>query len=255
MPDLPVAVPRMLTGNVAPVNNPKLRGEDVVALDDDTYLHVAVPAYTCTSCGFATSMCVCSDGPRDPETGLPVAVPPNDSMTQSLYQRSGEGDPEPATAGVEPALSRDLPVAVPNHEAAILFALDEYEADEGQTFDSVDAARVSLRALLVGLRQAEKERDLYKAQLDAVDANLPWESEPDSTTEVVGRVQAILNLKAERERDRQHIEQHYDELLDAERRALDYQEFIAWTLDEFGARMPEAWKTRARAALSGEEEG
>jgi len=27
-----------------------------------------MPEYTCTSCGFATALCVCSAGPRDPET-------------------------------------------------------------------------------------------------------------------------------------------------------------------------------------------
>lgn len=39
-------------------------------------------------------------------------------------------------------------------------------------------------------------------------------------------------------------------LLDAERRALAYQEFVAYTLDEFGERMPNQWKAHARAVLA-----
>ncbi len=36
-------------------------------------------AYTCTSCGFATALCVCSDGPRDPETGETLSAAVADS--------------------------------------------------------------------------------------------------------------------------------------------------------------------------------
>lgn len=42
----------------------------------------------------------------------------------------------------------------------------------------------------------------------------------------------------------------YEDLLDAERRALAYQEFIAYTMDEFGERMPSQWKAHAKAVLS-----
>ena len=43
---------------------------------------------------------------------------------------------------------------------------------------------------------------------------------------------------------------HYGALLDAERRALAYREFIAYTLDEFGDLLSSQWKAHARAALA-----
>jgi hypothetical protein len=43
---------------------------------------------------------------------------------------------------------------------------------------------------------------------------------------------------------------HYSELLDAERRATALQEFIAYTLDEFGERMSSQWKAHARSLLA-----
>lgn len=42
----------------------------------------------------------------------------------------------------------------------------------------------------------------------------------------------------------------YEALLDAERRALAYQEFIAHTLDFYGERLPSQWKAHARAVLA-----
>lgn len=48
------------------------------------------------------------------------------------------------------------------------------------------------------------------------------------------------------------IMEHYTELLDAERRALSYQEFIAHTLVFYGERMPSWWKEQART-LHGEK--
>jgi hypothetical protein len=47
------------------------------------------------------------------------------------------------------------------------------------------------------VERTERDRDLYKRQLDAVDENLPpWEPPPGESC--VGRVQTILNLKADR---------------------------------------------------------
>lgn len=44
----------------------------------------------------------------------------------------------------------------------------------------------------------------------------------------------------------------YEPLLDAERRALAYQEFVAYTLDEFGHLLSSQWKAHARSVLSGD---
>jgi hypothetical protein len=46
-----------------------------------------------------------------------------------------------------------------------------------------------------------EERDRWRRQVEKVDEALPeWEPSPDSTTGVVGRVQTIKNLKADRAR-------------------------------------------------------
>jgi hypothetical protein len=44
----------------------------------------------------------------------------------------------------------------------------------------------------------------------------------------------------------------YADLLDAERRALALQEFIAFTINHYAARMPDEWITSARLLLDEE---
>lgn len=73
-----------------------------------------------------------------------------------------------------------------------------------------DDALKALAALVAERDALQKRAELAERQLAAVDANLgPWEPTPEAPNSAVGRVQTILNLKADRA-DRDALQEGFD---------------------------------------------